>query len=479
MLLLLIILILGTVYVLTLLPGVGYSGDTAKWQFVGHVLGTPHTTGYPTYTILNHLFTRFFPLGSIAYRANLLSAVFAVAACCVLYLILLLFDCGKIVSFFGTLIFGFTRTFWSQAVVAEVYTLNLLFVALLFYFLFRWRISKRRRFLLAACAVYAISFGNHMTMVTLLPAVFYFVYAMDRTVFKDRGLVIPIALLILAGALQYSYLIWRFYSPNVPYLEIQTPNLQRFWAAVSGAGFKRKMFVFGPTQIFLERIPMYGRLLIREFYFLLPIAALGAFSVKERFVHYFFLIAFAGSWIYSLNYDIPDIEVYFIPGYFILTFYVAFGLRAIPILRRSAAAAILVCSLLCGFLVWRNLPVVNQRENTLEAKEAEMVFDQLDNDSVVIANYKFSQFLWYFMLEQNPQHKNLYIVRVFDPDEIKSYLAQEDTLYVKEMRKEVLYGHPVYCTTPHQKNALQEEGLQIRKIGANLYHVTLPATGMS
>jgi hypothetical protein len=45
---LLLILILGSIYSLTLLPGVGYSGDTAKFQYVGHVLGTDHPPGCPT-----------------------------------------------------------------------------------------------------------------------------------------------------------------------------------------------------------------------------------------------------------------------------------------------------------------------------------------------------------------------------------------------------------------------------------------------
>ena len=37
-----------TVYAVTLLPGTGYSGDTAKWQMLGVVGGVPHATGYPS-----------------------------------------------------------------------------------------------------------------------------------------------------------------------------------------------------------------------------------------------------------------------------------------------------------------------------------------------------------------------------------------------------------------------------------------------
>jgi len=62
-------------YGATLLPGAGYSGDVAKFQFVGWSLGTPHATGYPAWMLASHAFTRLLPVGSIAWRANLLSAV--------------------------------------------------------------------------------------------------------------------------------------------------------------------------------------------------------------------------------------------------------------------------------------------------------------------------------------------------------------------------------------------------------------------
>lgn len=49
----LLVLLLCAVYSFTLLPGIGYQGDTAKFQFVGKVLGIPQPTGYPTYIFLN------------------------------------------------------------------------------------------------------------------------------------------------------------------------------------------------------------------------------------------------------------------------------------------------------------------------------------------------------------------------------------------------------------------------------------------
>ena len=66
------------VYVRTLLPGVSV-GDWAEAQMVPSQLGILHPTGYPLYTIVGALFS-LIPVETVAYRANLLSAVAAAGA---------------------------------------------------------------------------------------------------------------------------------------------------------------------------------------------------------------------------------------------------------------------------------------------------------------------------------------------------------------------------------------------------------------
>src|SRR5258708_36088461 len=60
------------VYLRTLLPGPSF-GDWAEMQFIPAQLGIPHPTGYPLYVLLGWLFS-LVPIGSWAYRADLLSA---------------------------------------------------------------------------------------------------------------------------------------------------------------------------------------------------------------------------------------------------------------------------------------------------------------------------------------------------------------------------------------------------------------------
>jgi hypothetical protein len=64
------------VYVRTLAPGLIALLDSPMFQFIGRVLGVPHNPGYPLYVMLTYP-VALVPLGSLPYRINLFSAVFA------------------------------------------------------------------------------------------------------------------------------------------------------------------------------------------------------------------------------------------------------------------------------------------------------------------------------------------------------------------------------------------------------------------
>ena len=120
-------------YLMTLAPTVLYfttdMRDAPVLPVSAYVLGIPQATGYPTYTILTHLFT-YLPIGDVAYRVNLASAVFGTLAVVAVFFVGLALSRRVVAAAVGALAFGASGLFWSQAVIAEVYTLNALFVAL-------------------------------------------------------------------------------------------------------------------------------------------------------------------------------------------------------------------------------------------------------------------------------------------------------------------------------------------------------------
>lgn len=75
-------------------------------------MGVAHPPGYPTFTLVNKAFITLVPWGSVAWRANLLSALCASAAGTLLYAITVRLG-GMHSSGVAVLgLFSFTRLTW-------------------------------------------------------------------------------------------------------------------------------------------------------------------------------------------------------------------------------------------------------------------------------------------------------------------------------------------------------------------------------
>ena len=174
-------LISGIVYVMTLAPGV-VAGNSGEYQYTSYILSITHSTGYPLYTLLGKLFT-FVPVGSIAYRMNLLSAVAAAIAVALIYLIVRQLIRSQVFSAAAALIFAFGASFWGAALIAEVHTLNAAFVALDIWLLLRWQTTRQRTAGLTVAwkelrwfaLAYGLSLTHHRLSLLLAPAFVLFI----------------------------------------------------------------------------------------------------------------------------------------------------------------------------------------------------------------------------------------------------------------------------------------------------------------
>jgi len=118
-----------SVYVLTLAPSVAtIFDDSLEFQVVCYTLGIAHPTGYPLYTMLGRAFT-LLPWGDPAFRVNLMSAVFGALTVAFVYGLCRQLWCHRVAAAIGALAFAVSPVFWSQATIAEVYTLHAAFVA--------------------------------------------------------------------------------------------------------------------------------------------------------------------------------------------------------------------------------------------------------------------------------------------------------------------------------------------------------------
>jgi len=127
-----------SLYVQTLAPSVAnLFDDSLEFPLVAYRLAIAHPTGYPLYTLLGKLFTRG-PGSNAAWSVNLLSAVAGAVTVALVYLVARELTRRRLPALLAALALAVSPVFWSQAVVAEVYTLNAAFVAGLLWLALRW-----------------------------------------------------------------------------------------------------------------------------------------------------------------------------------------------------------------------------------------------------------------------------------------------------------------------------------------------------
>lgn len=125
-------------YLQTLAPSVAaLFDDSLEFPLVVHRLAIAHPTGYPLYILLGKLFT-LGPWQNVAWAVNLLSAVAGAVTVALVYLLARRLSRRRLPALVAAGSLSVSPVFWSQAVVAEVYTLNTVFVAGLLWLALRW-----------------------------------------------------------------------------------------------------------------------------------------------------------------------------------------------------------------------------------------------------------------------------------------------------------------------------------------------------
>ena len=166
------------VYCFTLAPTIT-GEDSGTFVTAARTLGVPHPPGYPLYCMIAHAFT-WLPAGGIAWRVNLMSAVFGAATVYLLVMLVILFTRNRIAAVAAGLLFAFCQEFWEQAVIAEVYTLTAFFFALCLLLLFQWERTRSDRLLLVFAMAFGLGTSVHDTFLLLAPWFAFFVLLHDR-----------------------------------------------------------------------------------------------------------------------------------------------------------------------------------------------------------------------------------------------------------------------------------------------------------
>jgi len=353
------------VYAWTLAPTVTLV-DSGELITAATFLGNAHPPGFPFYLLLSHIAT-LVPLGNIAARVNFASAIFSAAASALLVLIM-----GELVS--GTsvainrkaqrgkiespwtvslpalgagFLLAFSRTLWSYATIAEVYTLNTLLILLIFYLMLGWRrriiederYGKRSavldfdRLLYAAAVVFGLALGvHHVTVALMLPALAVLVYSTQGVGFFTSSRLL-FAAIFSFGALVLVYCYLPLAAWHQPVLNWGDPrSLDAIWQHITGKQYQA-YFSFAPG-IVGRQFADFGKLLLREFglswlpLVLLVVSCGYIYAFKRNRSAFWFVTAILFANVaFALFYDIAeDKDAYYLPSFVSVTILAGLGL---------------------------------------------------------------------------------------------------------------------------------------------------------
>jgi hypothetical protein len=231
------------VYLRTLMPGIAF-GDWGEMQTVPHVLGVAHPTGYPTYILIAWL-AELVPIGTVAFRANALSALFVAATLATVTVIAGRLGVRPLVAAAAGLALGAIGTVWAAATVAEVNPLHLLLVALILHRALVWEELRRPADLAIGGLLVGLALGNHLLTLFVAPFVLLFVLWVGRAELNARPwLVLAAVGAAILGLSVYLYIpIAASLGPPLPYNHPTT--LEGVWWLVSGTQFRGQFDFLG------------------------------------------------------------------------------------------------------------------------------------------------------------------------------------------------------------------------------------------
>lgn len=342
-------------------PGV-LAGDSGELQFAAWLAGLPHPTGYPLYMLLGWAWSHGLAalgMASPAGALNLLSAAFGALAVALTALFCLALAEAtvapgrlllRIAAVIGALAFAFTPTFWSQALVAEVYTLHAALTACLLWLALLWRKDHIRRpdrispLLWALALLFGLSLAHHRTTLLLAPVLGIFLWRVAGTRYWRRQRRAALGAVGLAALPLLLYLYVPLRAGHSPYLSLDWLPGQRLdllerspaglLSYLLGAGFAGE--IQGAAHALAQASALPGRLLAELGPVGVALAAAGALILAARrcwSLLWLTGMSFAAFAAFNLVYAIGDIAVFYVPLYLL-----AWGWAALTLAWLAAAA---------------------------------------------------------------------------------------------------------------------------------------------
>lgn len=395
---LLVFIILFSVYLITLSPTVTEE-DSGDFVMASWFLGAPHPSGYPAFILAGRAAAWMIPMGSVAFRVNLLSAFLGALACALIVPLFRQLGCGRAGAFAGALLMGLSRSFWLQSVITEVYTMNLLLVLLLIHLFMKWEecngaaiqpsqvslsgLGPGARYFLAACLILGLGISCHQTIVLTALALIV------HSVLRFRGRILKAArprligtglIMIFLGMLPYFLFVLR--SPFDPFWNWGDPQgLMQLKRMFFRSQYDSVVTVKWTFDQFLGQFKVLGQAIYSQWHpavLLFSLAGLAAGLYRRamnwhgRGVEYlplFLVFLGYGVLIQFLNpFPLEEIyifssSIFFIPAYLLLPLGAAGLTDRVCGLGRGPALAAFLLVALTGLTLYSNFELCDGSDN--------------------------------------------------------------------------------------------------------------------
>ena len=325
-----------------------YAGDSGELVAAAATLGIPHPSGYPLYVLLGKLWTLLLPMGSIAWRMSLFSAVCAAVACGLFYVAVRRLGLSRLTALFASLLVAFGPSFWSQANIQRVYAFNALFVVAVTAAALEWHASRRIGWMVLAAWLAGLGAANHTVMGIFGLAVGFFALTCEPALLKRPRQLLACAGAGVLGLAPYLYLPLR--SRMDPRLDWSDPEtFGGMLDVMVRRDFWHRAWMESPAD-WLPIAGDYLRSLGQELLWAGTALALAgaALGWRRRWPVLLPLCAMAGNlWAVGVHGSRTDIFIwhrYYIPSYVMAALLAAFGLELAARRwgRKAAAAALAV-----------------------------------------------------------------------------------------------------------------------------------------
>jgi hypothetical protein len=410
------------IYITTTAPDLTFT-DSGELATVCSTLGIAHSTGYPLFTILGHLWT-YLPIpGSEIYSLNLYAGFMTAISVAVFFntlvLILSFFNDYKkptqskipvskktkqipekksdikaddktiqIIAIALSLLYAFAGTIWAQAVAIEVYSLHLLLMNLVLFFIFKATFSENSKpYYILTALFLGLSFTNHMTTVLLIPMILflYFKKPGQKADFSMDKIKLLLFLLIpfFIGFSLYLYLPLR--SAAFPELNwgFVSRGFDKFWYHFSGRQYQ--VWMFSGADVMKDNLVKFFVSLPSQFAWaglLAFIFGLYVALVKSKTIFWGLIILILTCISYAINYSIHDIESYFVTAYIGMFLIASAGILKLVKSNKNYSYALFVLPLIALII---NYSANDRSKDYLVPEYTKLVFQNLEPNAVVLS----------------------------------------------------------------------------------------------